>query len=80
MPPTVALANRRFGPRSAPIAFGWIFAAHQLGGAAAAWAAGFVRGASGTYDGVFLASGALCLAAALVVSQIRLRRLALSPA
>jgi predicted MFS family arabinose efflux permease len=73
VPPTVALANRRFGRDLAPIVFGWIFAAHQLGGAAAAWAAGFVRGESGTYDGVFLVSGALCIVAALIVSQIRLR-------
>jgi predicted MFS family arabinose efflux permease len=80
VPPTVALATARFGRERAPIVFAWVFAAHQLGGAAAAWASGFARGTSGTYDGVFLVSGVLCIAAALLVLRIRARRMALAPA
>ena len=40
VPPTVALAARRFGPEKAGIVFGWVFTFHQLGGAAAAFAPG----------------------------------------
>ncbi|MCW3015436.1 MAG: transporter [Solirubrobacterales bacterium] len=77
VPPTVALVTRRFGRETGTVAFGWIFAAHQLGGAAAAWAAGFTRDTAGTYDGVFFVSALLCLAAALMITRLRLRPVAL---
>jgi MFS family permease len=70
VPPTVALVARRFGPEQAGIVFGWVFTFHQLGGAAAAWGAGAVRGWSGDYLPVFVASGVLCGLAALVVLRI----------
>lgn len=79
VPPTVALVTQRFGRTLGTVSFGWIFAAHQLGGAAAALAAGVVRDASGTYDGVFFVSALLCLAAALIIARIRARSLALAP-
>lgn len=74
VPPTVALVTQRFGRQTGMVAFGWIFAAHQLGGAAAAWAAGFTRDQSGSYNGVFFVSALLCLAAALVITQTSGRR------
>jgi predicted MFS family arabinose efflux permease len=80
VPPTVALVTQRFGRETGVVAFGWIFAAHQLGGAAAAWAAGAVRDGSGTYDGVFIVSGALCFAAALLLAGVRVRPRELAPA
>jgi sugar phosphate permease len=70
VPPTVALVARRFGPDKAGIVFGWVFTFHQLGGAAAAYAAGAVRTWSGDYLPVFIASGVLCGIAALVVLRI----------
>ncbi len=73
VPPTVALLHQRFGREVGIVAFGWVFAGHQLGGAAAAFTAGTVRDASGTYDGVFLVSGALCLAAAALLAGLRVR-------
>jgi sugar phosphate permease len=73
VPPTVALVTQRFGRETGLVAFGWIFAGHQLGGAAAAWAAGAVRDGAGTYDGVFIVSGALCLGAALLLTAVRVR-------
>jgi predicted MFS family arabinose efflux permease len=79
VPPTVALVTRRFGRQVGTVAFGWIFAAHQVGGAAAAWAAGVVRDDAGTYDGVFFVSGALCFAAALMLLGARVRPRALEP-
>jgi sugar phosphate permease len=65
VPPTVRLAERSFGKRDAPLMFGWIAAAHQLGGAFAAWTAGLIRTDLGDYFDAFLAAGLLCLAAAL---------------
>jgi sugar phosphate permease len=79
VPPTVALVTQRFGRETGLVAFGWIFAGHQLGGAAAAWTAGAVRDASGTYDGVFLVSGILCFGAALLLAATRVRPRAPAP-
>ena len=70
VPPTVAITARRFGPEKSSIVFGWVFTFHQLGGAAAAYGAGLVRGYSGDYLPVFIASGVLCGIAALVVLRI----------
>jgi MFS family permease len=70
VPPTVALVARRFGPEKSGIVFGWVFTFHQLGGAAAAYGAGLVRGWNGDYLPVFIASGVLCGIAALVVLRI----------
>ena len=70
VPPTVALAARRFGPEKAGIVFGWVFTFHQLGGATAAFAAGAIRTWHGDYLPVFIASGVLCGIAALVVLRI----------
>ena len=71
VPPTVAIAARRFGAERSGIVFGWVFAFHQIGGAFAALAAGLVRGWAGDYFPVFVASGVLCALAALVVTRIR---------
>jgi cyanate permease len=46
------------------LVFGWIYAAHQFGAAAAAWAAGASRGWFGTYSYAFVSAGVLCLLAA----------------
>ena len=43
VPPTVRLAADAFGPERANVTFGWIFAAHQLGAATAAFGAGAAR-------------------------------------
>jgi predicted MFS family arabinose efflux permease len=80
VPPTVALVTQRFGREVGIVAFGWIFAAHQIGGAVAAWAAGFVRDSAGSYDGVFVVSGLLCFTAALLLAGIRVRPLQVAAA
>jgi hypothetical protein len=51
--------------------FGWAFAAHQLGGALSAAAAGVSRDALATYLPAFLAIGLACLLAALAVFAVR---------
>src|SRR3954471_4246251 len=71
VPPTVALTARRFGAERSGIVFGWVFTFHQIGGAVAAFAAGLVRGWSGDYLPLFVASGVLCGIAALVVIRMK---------
>jgi sugar phosphate permease len=80
VPPTVALATQRFGRDAGVVAFGWIFAAHQIGGAFAALIAGLVRDGAGTYDGVFLVSGSLCFAAVAMLVAARPRGARVVPA
>jgi hypothetical protein len=59
-----------FGQQNFAIVYGWIFAAHQLGAASIAFAAGAVRTVFGDYQLAFLTSGLLCLVAAGLVLRI----------
>ncbi len=70
VPPTVRLTAQTFGEQGVAVYFGWIAATHQLGAAAAAWTAGYVRTETGDYLGAFMAAGALCLAASIMVIMI----------
>ncbi len=70
VPPTVALCRDAFGEHGT-IVFGWVFAAHQLGAAAAAVAAGAVRDVTGTYTLAWLGAAGMCAVAALVSVRIR---------
>ncbi|MCK8675988.1 MULTISPECIES: MFS transporter [Streptomyces] len=72
VPPTVALCREHFG-MSAPIVFGWVFAAHQLGAAFAATMAGVTRDGFGTYAPAWYAAGALCMGAAALSLWTRRR-------
>src|ERR1700674_2605410 len=76
VPPTVQLARRVFGQQNFAIVYGWIFAAHQLGAATIAFAAGAVRTYFGDYQIAFMSSGLLCLVAAGLVLRIGRQRLA----
>jgi sugar phosphate permease len=77
VPPTVRLTADVFGREKASIVFGWVVAAHQVGAAFAAYAAGALRTAWGSYQYAFIGAGALCVIAALIVLPIaRPRRLA----
>ncbi|MBM9469270.1 MFS transporter [Nakamurella leprariae] len=70
VPPTVALCRQAFGDNGT-IVFGWVFAAHQLGAAAASVGAGVIRDVSGTYTVAWFGAAAMCLIAALISFQIR---------
>ena len=70
VPPTIQLARRVFGQQNFAIVYGWIFAAHQLGAASIAFAAGAVRTVFGDYQLAFMFSGLLCLVAAGLVLRI----------
>jgi sugar phosphate permease len=71
VPPTVRLAAQCFGRERAGVAFGWIFAAHQLGAATAAFGAGLSRSVLASYLPAFFAAGVMCLVAAGIVWLIR---------
>ncbi len=84
VPPTTRLTADIFGKENVGIIFGWIFAAHQLGAATAAYAAGEMRTLLGTYQQTFIAAGLLCFIAAGLVIRIgkasRKRAMSLSTA
>jgi len=71
VPPTVRLAGAAFGKEKAGMVFGWVFAAHQLGAAVAAYGAGRVRTLLLTYNPALFAAGAACLVAAALILLIR---------
>ena len=74
VPPTVQLSRKVFGAQNFAIIYGWIFAAHQMGAAAIAFAAGAVRTYFGDYQFAFMFSGLLCLIAAGMVLRIARER------
>jgi MFS family permease len=80
VPPTVKLATDAFGAARAPVMFGWIAAGHQVGAAATALTAGWVRTTLGDYQMAFWGSGTLCLVAALLALQVRRGGLRTNPA
>ena len=72
VPPTIALCREHYGEDGA-IVFGWVLASHQVGAGAVAVVGGMARDAFGSYDLVWVASGALCAMAALMALVIRRR-------
>jgi MFS family permease len=65
VPPTVALCRQAFGD-AGTIVFGWVFAGHQLGAAAASVVAGVVRDATGDYAIAWFGAAGLCVVAAVL--------------
>jgi sugar phosphate permease len=70
VPPTLAIANKAFGIKKAPVLFGWISASHQVGAAAAAFFAGASRTATGSYLDAFVIAGFVAVGAALLALMI----------
>ncbi len=70
VPPTIVLCREYFGTRS-PVVFGWVFAAHQVGAAVAAFGAGRLRDLNGSYDLAFYLAAGLCTVAALLCWLVR---------
>ncbi|GAA1765005.1 MFS transporter [Luedemannella helvata] len=69
VPPTIALCRAHFG-EAGPIVFGWVFAAHQIGAAVAASAAGVLRDVRGDYTLAWAGAGVLCLLAAALSARV----------
>jgi sugar phosphate permease len=71
VPPTVRLAGREFGRERASLVFGWVFCAHQIGAAVAAFGAGATHDALATYLPAFIAAGIACLVASVSILAAR---------
>lgn len=65
VPPTVNLTAQRFGKASLGQLYGWIFCAHMVGAAVAAYAGGALRDSLGDYTIAFFSAALLGLLAAL---------------
>ena len=74
VPPTVALTADRFGAHNVGIVYGWVFAAHMVGAAIAAWVAGVVRDSVGDYAAAFVAAGWIAIIAGFAALAIRRTR------
>ncbi|MEU7138685.1 MFS transporter [Nocardia sp. NPDC046473] len=70
VPPTVVLCRELFG-NDGPVAFGWVFASHQIGAAVAATGAGVIRDVQGSYNLAWYLAGGLCATAAIMSAVIR---------
>ncbi len=70
VPPTVRIATETFGQQGGVI-FGWIFAIHQIGSAAAAFGGGVLHTWLGDYLVSFISAGILSLLASGLVMKIR---------
>jgi sugar phosphate permease len=80
VPPTVKLAGAAFGKERVGMVFGWIFAAHQLGSAVAAYGAGLVRVTLLTYNPALIGAGVFCLVAAVAIFWVPKVRSTKTPA
>lgn len=70
VPPTVTLCRENFGVEKGGIVFGWVFAAHMIGGGIAAITSGVLRSSQGDYVLAWLLAGALALLAAAASAAI----------
>ena len=70
VPPTIMLCRTVLTPERGTVVYGWVFAAHQIGGSVAALGAAVLRVRLGDYAAAFYISGILCLVAAIAVLQI----------
>jgi sugar phosphate permease len=64
------LCRSVLGPQRASIVYGWVFAAHQIGGATAAFGAAVLRVKLGDYAAAFYISGLMCIITSYFVLQI----------
>ncbi len=78
VPPTVTLCRQAYGTDKGAVVFGWVFAAHMVGAAAAAAVSGAMRASAGDYVSAWWLAGGLALAAAVAVLMIPRRAHVLS--
>ena len=70
VPPTVRLCRQVLGPERATVVYGWVFAAHQIGGSAAAFGAALLHTKFGDYASAFYLSGLMCVFTSYFVLRI----------
>ena len=80
VPPTMKLTTDVVGRQDAPVAFGWIFAGHQIGASFGALGAGIIRTSTATYTLAWLSAGTFCLVASVLVLRIGRFKSAVRPA
>ena len=73
VPPTVMLCRQVLGPEKGAVIYGWVFAAHQVGGSIAAFGAAVLRIKFGDYAAAFYITGILCVITSYFVLQITLK-------
>ena len=73
VPPTVLLCRQVLTPEKGAIIYGWVFAAHQIGGAIAAFGAAVLRIKFGDYAAAFYVTGIMCVVTSYFVLQITLK-------
>jgi MFS family permease len=78
VPPTISLVADTFGRRQVGIIYGWVFCAHHIGAALAAWLGGVTRESVGSYGMAFIAAGILAVLAGMLALRIQ-RRVAVAP-
>ncbi|MEH7380866.1 MFS transporter [Bacillus sp. JJ1533] len=71
VPPTISISRQIFGIKTSGIIYGWIFAFHQAGAAAAAYGGGLIYKFFDTYTWAFFLAGVFCLFASLFVIIIK---------
>lgn len=71
VPPTIALAADTFGRHNVGVVYGWIFAAHQVGAAVMAWAAGAARDSYGDYVLALYLAGMMAILGGVMALLIR---------
>ena len=79
VPPTMRLTTDVFGRQDAPVAFGWIFAGHQIGAAFGALGAGIIRTSTAAYTLAWVSAGLFCLVASVLVLRIARFKTKLQP-
>ena len=70
VPPTAALAVDLFGRRNVGAVFGWVFFAHQVGAALAAYLGGLARATLGDYQFSFLIAAVLAIMGGMMALRI----------
>jgi predicted MFS family arabinose efflux permease len=70
VPPTIVLCRTVLGPNRGTVVYGWVFAAHQIGGAIAAYGAALARVKFGDYSIAFYTAGILCVITSYFVLKI----------
>lgn len=73
VPPTFWLCREIFGVQYGAIVYGWVYAAHQIGGAVAAFLAGVMRVRFGDYALSFYITGVICMLTATLVLKINVK-------
>ncbi|CAB4678516.1 unannotated protein [freshwater metagenome] len=70
VPPTILLCRQVLGAERGTVVYGWVFAAHQVGGSTAAFGAALLHTKFGDYATAFYISGLMCIVTSYFVLRI----------